>query len=96
LWDFSVTIHEERAIAVARSFAEAAYQGSKFQLRIGDASARLENGGFGHEVLGLGFAYWSVLFNLIALDESVAVMDPDHVIVLVDAETERTVWFPLM
>jgi len=91
-----VNIKEERAIAVARAFAEAAYRDSKFQLRIGDANARFENGGFGREVLGLGVTYWSVLFDLIALDENVAVMDPDHVIVLVDAETERTVWFPVM
>jgi len=91
-----MSINEERAISVARSFAEATYRDSKFQLGIGDASARFENGGFGHEVLGLGFAHWSVLFDLVALDENVAVMDPDHVIVLVDAETERTVWFPVM
>jgi len=91
-----MSISEERAIALARTFAEAAYRASKFGLRIGDASARFENGGFGHEFLNLGFAYWSVLFNLVSLDENVAVMDPDHVIVLVDAETERTVWFPVM
>jgi hypothetical protein len=91
-----MSINEERAIAVARDFAEAAYRDSKFQLRIGDANASFENGGFGHEVLGLGFTYWSVLFDLIALDENVAVMDPNHVIVLVDAETERAVWFPVM
>lgn len=91
-----MSINEERAISVARSFAEAAYQDSKFQLRIGDATARFENGGFGHDVLGIGFAHWSVLFDLVALDEKIAVMDPDHVIVLVDAETERTVWFPVM
>lgn len=81
---------------MARSFAEAAYRDSKFQLGMGEASARFENGGFGHEFLGLGFAYWSVLFNLVAFDAKVAVMDPDHVIVLVDAESERTVWFPVM
>lgn len=91
-----MSINEDRAISLARSFAEAAYQDSKFQLRIGDASARFENGGFGHNVLGLGFTYWSVLFDLVSLDENVAVMDPAHVIVLVDAETERTVWFPVM
>ncbi|WP_143132887.1 hypothetical protein [Pseudoduganella namucuonensis] len=91
-----MSINEERAISVARNFAEAAYLDSKFQLRIGDASARFENGGFGHDVLGLGVAYWSVLFDLVSLDENVAVINPDHVIVLVDAETERTVWFPAM
>jgi hypothetical protein len=91
-----MSISEERAISVARKFAEAAYRDSKFHLAIGEASARFENGGFGHNVLGLGFAHWSVLFDLIALDESIAVMDPNHVIVLVDAETERTVWFPVM
>ena len=91
-----MSINEERALLVARSFAEAAYRDSKFQLSIGGASARFENGGFGNEVLGLGFAHWSVLFDLVAIDENVAVMDPDHVIVLVDAETERTVWFPVM
>jgi hypothetical protein len=91
-----MTITEERAISVARSFAEAAYRDSKFQLHIGDASARFENGGFGHEVLGLGFAHWSVLINLVGLDRNVAVMDPDHVIVLVDAKTEKAVWFPAM
>jgi hypothetical protein len=91
-----MSISEERAISVARSFAETAYRDSEFQFRIGDASARFENGGFGHDVLGLGFAHWSVLFDLVALDENVAVMDPDHVIVLVDAETERTVWFTVM
>jgi len=71
-------INEERAVLVARSFAEGAYRDSKIQLGIGDASARFENGGFGHEVLGLGFAHWSALFDLVALDENVAVMDPDH------------------
>lgn len=91
-----MTINEERAIITARRFAEASYRDSEFQLRIGDASARLENGGFGHDYLGLGFSYWSVLLNLVGLDEGVATMDPDHVIVLVDAETERAVWFPVL
>lgn len=91
-----MSINEEQAISVARRFAESEYRNSKFQFRIGDASARFEKGGFGHEVLGIGFFHWSVLFNLVGLDEKVAVMDPDHVIVLVDAETERAIWFPVM
>lgn len=91
-----MSINEERAIITARRFAEASYRDSEFQLRIGDASARLENGGFGHDYLGLGSSCWSVLFNLVRLDESIAVMDPCHVIVLVDAETERAVWFPVL
>ncbi|KRB87075.1 hypothetical protein [Duganella sp. Root198D2] len=91
-----MSISKERAISVARNFANAEYRDSKFGLRIGEAHARFENGGFGHNVLGLGFAHWSVLFDLVALDGMVAVMDPNHVIVLVDAETERAVWFPVM
>lgn len=89
-----MSITEEQAISVARRFAESEYQNSKF--RIGDASARFEKGGFGHDVLGIGFFHWSVLFNLVGFDEKIAVMDPDHVIVLVDTETERAIWFPVM
>ena len=92
----SMSITKERAISIAKKFAESEYRNTEFPLRLGDAQARLERGGFGHNVLGLGLSYWSIVFDLVNLDSNVAVMDPDHLIVLVDAESEKPVWFPLM
>lgn len=91
-----MSIGKERAIFLAREFAETGFRKKKTQLRLGSANALLETGGFGHERLGLGISYWSVLFQLLNADSSIATMDPDHVIVLVDAQSETTVWFPLM
>ena len=91
-----MSISEERAIFVASKFAESEYRKRNLLLRLGDASARLEEGGFGHDVLGLGFSYWSILFNIVNSDSTVAVMNPDHLIVLVDAKSEKSVWFPVM
>jgi hypothetical protein len=91
-----MSISEERAIIVAREFAESKYSKRNALLRLGDASARLERGGFGHDFLGLGFSYWSILFNIMNVDSTIAVMDPDHLIVLVDATSEKSVWFPVM
>lgn len=89
-------INEKAALSIAREFAAKEYKDSRFPLQLGEASIRLEQGGFGHTYLGLGESYWSVLFNLKAPDPSVAVMDPDHVIVLVDSESGGAVWFPVM
>lgn len=91
-----MSISEERAIILARKFAESEYLKRDVLLRLGDASARLERGGFGHDFLGLGFSYWSILFNIVNADSAIAVMDPDHLIVLVDAKSEKSVWFPVM
>jgi hypothetical protein len=91
-----MNISEERAIFVAREFAQSEYRKRHARLVLGDASARWEDGGFGHDVLGLGFSYWSILFNIVSSDSNVAVMDPDHLIVLVDAKSEKSVWFPVM
>lgn len=89
-------ITEKQAIFIAREFAESEYSNKEFPLRLGDANARLESGGFGHDILGLGLSYWSILFNLVSFDSNVAVMNPDHLIVLVDAESGMPVWFPVM
>lgn len=93
-----MNISAERAIELAREFAEAGIRRNKQGLMLGPepAHATLEQGGFAHDHLGMGFQYWSILFDLVNRDPNVAVMDPDHVIVLVDAESGTLAWFPVM
>ena len=89
-------ILETEALRIAREFAISEYKDSKFPLKLNDANITLEVGGIGHSVLGLNECYWSVLFSLGSEDPNVAVVDPDHVIILVDSESGKAVWLPLM
>jgi hypothetical protein len=91
-----MNINQQEAISIAREFAAKEYECSQFPLLIGEVNARLEHGGFGHKYFGLSESHWSILFNLKSLDPNVAVMDPDHLIVLVDSNSGRAVWFPVM
>jgi hypothetical protein len=51
-------------------------------------------GGYGTDHLGLGSEYWKFVFQTERADGTV--LDPDVVIVFVDAETARAVWFPTL
>jgi hypothetical protein len=91
-----MNINEQAALSIAREFAAKEYKDSKFPLLLGEASVHLEQGGLGHGYFGLSKNYWSILFNLENSASNETVVDPDHVIVLVDSESGKAIWFPVM
>jgi hypothetical protein len=89
-------ICEEKALELAKEFAEAEYDGSEWPLNTDDCDIKLCKGGFGESYLGMSHEHWSVIISTHSNDPNVAVMDPDHVIVLVDSESGKAKWFPIM
>ncbi len=91
-----MSINKDTALAIAKEFAKREYKNTCSQLLPESAEARLETKGVGHAHLGINEHYWSVLFALASTDPEVAVMTPDYVIVIVDAETGKSLWMPVM
>jgi hypothetical protein len=91
-----MALSKENVIKLARDFVRGEHSGSKWKVFL-EKPLSIEKcqGGFGSDVLGMGHHHWSVMFG-IETPEGTAVMNPDHVIVMVDDETGRTVWFPVM
>ena len=89
-------INESKALEIAKSFALTEYEGTDWPLDINDTQIKLNNGGYGHDFMGLSEAHWSIIISTKNSDPNVAVMDPDHVIVMVDSESGEAKWFPVM
>lgn len=85
-------IEEKEALELAKKFALEEYQDTEWPLNVDDTSIKLSHGTW----FGLSDPHWSVVISTKIDDPNVAVVDPDHVIVLVDTETGETKWFPVM
>ena len=89
-------LKKEEALEIAKSFALKEYDNTDWPLNVNDTNIRLVKGDFGSNSLGLSEEHWSIVISTKNNDPSVAVMDPDHVIVLVDSFTGEAKWFPVM
>ena len=91
-----MALSQEKVIELAREFVRGEYSGSQWKVFL-EKPLSIEKcqGGFGSDVLGMGHHHWSIMFQT-ETPEGTAVIDPDHVIVLVDDTTGRAVWFPVM
>lgn len=85
-------IEEKQALEIAKSFAKSEYEDTDWPLDLNDVSIKLSYGNWA----GMSDPHWSVIISTKSTDPNVAVVDPDHVIVLVDQNTGRTEWFPVM
>ncbi|GAA6140040.1 hypothetical protein NBRC116583_37870 [Arenicella sp. 4NH20-0111] len=85
-------IEKDEALRLAKEFATQEYKNTDWPLNVNDISIKLSNGSW----FGLSDRHWSVIISTKCDDPNVAVIDPDHVIVLVDTETGETKWFPIM
>ena len=90
-----MTVSEDQAVQIARDFIQANYRLGDWPVPQALSSVRLDRGGFPTDFLGLGEEYWSLIFNL-ELPPGIAAMDPDFVIVLVDAQSGKPAWFPVL
>jgi hypothetical protein len=90
-----MTVSEEQATQIAKGFIQANRPPGDLSVAQVPSSVRLDRGGYPTDFLGLGEEYWSLIFNLELLPD-MAVMDPDSVIVLVDAQTGEPAWFPVL
>ncbi|WP_416397413.1 hypothetical protein [Allohahella sp. A8] len=85
-------IDEHQALELAKKFALDAYQDLDCPLNLQDINIKLSQG----TGRGLSNPHWTVTISTTIDNPAVAVRDPDHVIVLVDAETGDTQWLPIM
>src|ERR1051326_37618 len=88
----AMPVSQDQAVQIASDFVRQHRAPDAYALRAGAATARHERGGYGTDRLGMGGAYWSVMFE-IEVPEDV-VVSPDVVIVYVDEETGRAEFFP--
>ncbi|RYG85240.1 MAG: hypothetical protein EON58_23245 [Alphaproteobacteria bacterium] len=88
-----MSISEHRAVEIATAFVKAHGETGAYAVSPRAPSVSREVGGPSSKLFGVGENYWSVLFDLETPAD--AVVDPDHVIVLVDALTGKPVWFPI-
>jgi len=89
-----MTVSADQATQIARDFIQAHHRPDDWPVAQVPSSVRLDRGGFPTDFLGLGEEYWSLIFNLELAPDMV--MDPNFVIVLVDAKTGRPAWFPVL
>jgi hypothetical protein len=89
-------LSETQALDAAREFVRHERRGETREHVLVEKPLRAERcvGGYGTDHLGLGREYWSFVFQTEQADGTV--LDPDTVIVFVDTETARTVWFPTL
>jgi hypothetical protein len=85
-------IEKQEALELAKNFALEEFQDTVWPLNVNDISIKLNHSTW----FGLSDPHWSVVISTKVDDPNVAVIDPDHVIVLVDTETGETMWFPAM
>ena len=89
-----MTVSQSQATEIARDFIRANQRPGDWPASHTPSSVNLDRGGFPSEFLGLGKEYWSLVFSL-ELPSDI-VMTPDFVIVLVDVQTGKPAWFPVM
>ena len=89
-------ITEAQAIEIATVFANAEYQSNAFSLDFETASAKYDRNSPAVSFLKTKSAYWSVMFTFRNKDGSVATIDPNHVLIIVDAENGEAEWFEIM
>ena len=88
----NMKIKKEEALRLAKEFAIKEYQDTDWPLNVSETSIKLSSGSW----YGLSDPHWSIIISTKVDDPNVAVVDPDHVIVLVDTETGEPKWFPVM
>jgi hypothetical protein len=91
-----MALSEIQALGVAREFVRHKRAGETRERVLLERPLKTErcSGGYGTDHMGLGRDYWSFMFQTEQVDGTV--MDPDVVIVFVDAETSRAVFFPVL
>lgn len=91
-----MTLSETQALNVARDFVRDRRRGETRESVLLDRPLKTErcSGGYGTDHMGLSRDYWSFVFQ--TKQTNGTVLDPDIVIVFVDAETSRAVFFPVL
>ena len=89
-----MTVSKDQAIQIATDFVQQHQKSDPYPLRLETQTVRHCRGGYGTDSLGMGATYWSVMFELATPDD--VVVCPGEVIVLVDEESGRAAFHPLL